>query len=154
MSESYYEHTQNDSDDDVESPDIQPAAIDTPDFVLEGILEEMGAFMNFDVNKTFTRQEWQGLSQPLQGFIISQRLSSRHQSNKNPGPELSNSDMDAKPSSDVNVTVRSRTSNKVEQITVETSDEETGPSMQRIASNLMQASDSDRSCNEKEATAT
>ena len=56
MSESYYEYMQNDSDDDVESPDIQPAAIDTPDFVLEGILEEMGTFENFDVNMTFTRQ--------------------------------------------------------------------------------------------------
>ena len=35
MSESYCEHTQNDSDDDVESPDEQPVANDTLEFVLE-----------------------------------------------------------------------------------------------------------------------
>ena len=61
-------------------------------------------------------------------------------------------DMDAKPSSDVNVTVRSRSPNKVEQITVVSGNEEIGSSMQRIASNLMQASDSDRSCNKEVVT--
>ena len=71
MSESYYEHTQNDSDDDVESPDEQPAANDTLEFVLE-------------------------------------RLPIWSQATKNPGSEVSNLDMDAKPSSDVNVTVRLR----------------------------------------------
>ena len=42
MSEGYYEHTQNDSDDDVESPDGTPAEKDTLESVLEGIIEEMG----------------------------------------------------------------------------------------------------------------
>ena len=60
--------------------------------------------------------------------------------------------MDAKPSSDVNVTVRSRSPNKVEQITVVSGSEEIGSSMQRTASNLMQVNDSDRSCNKEEVT--
>ena len=51
--------------------------------------------------------------------------------------------MDAKRSSDVNVTVRSRSSNRVEQETVESGKEDMGPSMQRIASNLMQGNDLD-----------
>ena len=42
MSEGYCEHTQNDSDDDVESPDEMPAEKDTLKFVWEGVLEEWG----------------------------------------------------------------------------------------------------------------
>ena len=52
-------------------------------------------------------------------------------------------DMDAKRSSDVNVTVRSRSSNRVEQETVESGKEDIGSSMQRIASNLMQGNNLD-----------
>ena len=107
MSESYYEHTQNDSEDDMESLDNQSAANDTLEFVLE-------------------------------------RLPIWSQATKNSGSKVSNLDMDAKPSSDVNVTARSRSPNKVEQITVVSGNEEIGSSMQRIASNLMQVSDSDR----------
>jgi len=46
-------------------------------------------------------------------------------------------DMDAKRSSDVNVTVRSRASNRVEQETVESGNEDIGSSMQRIGSILL-----------------
>ena len=46
-------------------------------------------------------------------------------------------DMDAKRSSDVNVTVRSRASNRVEQETVESGNEDIGSSMQRIGSDLV-----------------
>ena len=45
--------------------------------------------------------------------------------------------MDAKQSSDVHVTVRSRSSNRVEQQTVEICNEDTGSSMQRIASGML-----------------
>ena len=135
MSEGYREHTQNDSDDDVESPDGTTADKDTLEFVWEGILEEMGRYENFDVDMKFTRQEWMSLSQPLQGFILAQRLLNIPQATKNPGSEVSNLDMDAKRSSDVNVTVRSRS--------VESGNEEIGSSMQRIASNLMQDNNPD-----------
>ena len=46
-------------------------------------------------------------------------------------------DMKAKRSSDGNVTVRPRTSNRVEQETVESGNEDIGSSMQRIGSSLL-----------------
>ena len=46
-------------------------------------------------------------------------------------------DMEAKQSSDVNVTVRSRSSNRVEQETVESGNEDISSSMQRIGSSLL-----------------
>ena len=59
--------------------------------------------------------------------------------------------MDAKQSSDVNVTVRSRSSNRVEQITVESGNEDIGSSMHRIGSNLLHVVLCDHS-SKKEAT--
>ena len=46
-------------------------------------------------------------------------------------------DPEAKRSSDVNVTVRPRASNRVEQETVESGNEDIGSSMQRIGSSLL-----------------
>ena len=46
-------------------------------------------------------------------------------------------DMEAKRSSDGNVTVRPRTSSRVEQETVESGNEDFGSSMQRIGSSLL-----------------
>ena len=60
-------------------------------------------------------------------------------------------DMDAKQSSDVNVTVRSRSSNRVEQITVESGNEDIGSSMHRIGLNLLHVVLCDHS-SKKEAT--
>ena len=50
---------------------------------------------------------------------------------------LTGVDMEAKRSSDVNVTVRSRTSNRVEQETVESGNEDIGSSMQRIRNDIL-----------------
>jgi hypothetical protein len=60
-------------------------------------------------------------------------------------------DMDAKRSSDVHVTVRSRSSNRVKQQTVETSNEEIGSSMQRIASGMLTVEVQGGSINKQEA---
>ena len=49
-------------------------------------------------------------------------------------------DLDVKQSSDVNVTVRSRSSNRMEQETVESGKEDIGFLMQRIGSNLLHVS--------------
>jgi hypothetical protein len=63
-------------------------------------------------------------------------------------------DMDAKQSSDVNVTVRSRSSNRVEQETVESGNEDISSSMQRIGSNLLHVVAVSDHSNKREATTT
>ena len=56
MSEEYREDTQGGNDSDEGSTNDYNAELETDDFVLEDLLEEISRFENFNVDMTFTRK--------------------------------------------------------------------------------------------------
>ena len=145
MSEVYREETHDESGSSEGSCDDQNVGIETENFVWEDVLEEISRFENFDLAMKFTTDEWASFSGSLRSYILAKRLLFRIPIETNPSSNAGDRvpgcptsvDMEAKRSSDVNVTVRPRTSNRVEQETVESGNEDIGSSMQRIGSNLL-----------------
>ena len=169
MSEVYREDTrdENGSDDPDSVKDRQGSCdndyvgIETDDFVWGDALEEICRFENFSVDMAF--KSCSHFSQSLVIFMA-KRLLDKVSLETNPESKQDNPDsvkdcrpsldMDAKRSSDVNVTVRSRASNRVEQETVESGNEDIGSSMQRIGSILLHVVAAGDHSNKKEATTT
>ena len=138
MSEVYRFETRDENGSEEGSRRDCDVGIDTDHFVWEDVLEEIGRFENFDIAMKFTGEEWYSFSKPLRDYILAKRLLYKIPIETNPESKVPDLDPDAKRSSDVNVTVRSRSSNRVEQETVESGNEEIGSSMQRIVSSLLQ----------------
>ena len=145
MSEDYREETQGEIESDSGSSSDHNAEMNIGNFVWEDVLEEIGRYDNFNVDMPFTWLEWRSFSKSLQNYITAKRLLSKVTNEQDSNFIVPNWGLNAKSIVDANVTVRPSLT-KTEQTLVEPSDEETGSSMQRIASNLMQASDADRSC--------
>ena len=147
MSEVYREETHDESGSSEGSCDDQNVGIETENFVWEDVLEEITRFENFDLAMKFTTDEWSSFSGSLRSYIMAKRLLFQIPIETNPSSKTDDHDcvkdrppaldMDAKQSSDVNVTVRSRSSNRVEQETVESGNEDISSSMQRIGSSLL-----------------
>ena len=152
MSEDYVEDTHGDINSEVGSTSDHSAFMELVDFVWEDALEEICRFENFCVDMTFTRKSMFSFSQSLL-ISMAKRLLDKVSIETNPSSKADDPDcakdrptgldMDAKQSSDVNVTVRSRASNRVEQETVESGNEDFGSSMQRIGSSLLETRESD-----------
>ena len=140
MSEVYREETHDESGSSEGSCDDQNVGIETENFVWEDVLEEITRFENFDLAMKFTTDEWASFSGSLRSYILAKRLLSKITIETNPSSKTDRPpalDLEAKQSSDVNVTVRSRSSNRVEQETVESGNEDISSSMQRIGSSLL-----------------
>ena len=145
MSEGYREDTRDENGSQEGSRHDYDVGIDTNNFVWEDVLEEIGRFENFDLAMRFTQDEWISFSKPLRDYIKAKRLLDLVPIETNPSSNAGDRvpgrptgvDMEAKQSSDGNVTVRPRTSNRVEQETVESGNEDIGSSMQRIGSSLL-----------------
>ena len=142
MSEGYREDTRDEIGSREGSRHDGDVGIDREDFVWEEVLEEMGRIENFDTAMRFTHDDWFSLSPPLRDYIRAKRLLDSIPIETNPNSNADvrakvrpiGVDMEAKRSSDGNVTVRPRTSSRVEQETVESGNEDFGSSMQRIGS--------------------
>ena len=137
MSEVYREETRDENGSVEGSRRDYDVGIETDQFVCEDGLEEIGRFENFDIAMKFTGEEWYSFSKPLRDYILAKRLLYKISIETNPESKVPDLDPDAKRSSDVNVTVRPRAFNRVEQETVESGNEDIGSSMQRIGSDLL-----------------
>ena len=125
MSEVYRFETRDENGSEEGSRRDFDVGIDTDYFVWEDVLEEIGRFENFDIAMKFTGEEWYSFSKPLRDYILAKRLLYKIPIETNPSTKADDPDcvkdrppaldMDAKRSSDENVTVRSRSSNRVEQ---------------------------------------
>ena len=131
MSEEYREDTQGDNDSVVESTDNYIAELKTDDFIWADVLEEIGRFDNFSLGMMFTQKEWNSFSRPLQEYIRAKRLIHKATLETVPDFILSKVDLEAKSMLDTNVTIRPRSSSKMEQQSVESGNEEIGSSMQK-----------------------
>ena len=164
MSGVYREDTRDESGSDQGSCNGHDVGSETDEFIWKDVLEEIGRFKNFDHTMKFTIEDWDSFSRSLRRYIIAKRLLDRTSIETNPEFKVDDLDyekdcrpdlnMDAKRSSDVHVTVRSRSSNRVEQQTVETSNEEIGSSLQRIASGMLTVEVQGGSISKQEASHT
>jgi hypothetical protein len=150
MSEVYRKVAHDESGSDKGSRNDHDQGINAGDFVWEDVLEEISRFENFEIAMKFTNKEWDSFSVSLRNYISARRLLNRLPMETNPESKIDDPframdhrpglDSDVNKNSDVNVTVQSRSSNKVEHETVESSKQDMGSSMQRIGSNLLHVS--------------
>ena len=124
MSDGYREDTRDEFDYDEGDHIAQTASNDAKEFSEETLMEEIGKFKNFNLDGRFSVDEWYSFSPALRAYISAWRVVRKAPTIIR--PKITDPDVisEFEPLTDANVTVRQRTSARVEHKDVDINNED------------------------------